>query len=105
MTDHQEERSPFPAWLKDLCYFGGIIVTLVVFGLTQRSDLRSTREELSRLTDDVRAVRQSLPNKEVYDMKLSELTQQNAQLRNDFEIEKLRTQNLREHLIKKGWVE
>lgn len=104
MTDHQD-RSPFPAWLKDLCYFGGIIVTLVVFGLTQRSDLRSTREELSRLTDDVRAVRQSLPNKEVYDMKLAELAQQNMALKNDFEVERLRTQNLREHLIKKGWVE
>lgn len=82
MTD-ETPKETFPAWLRELCYFGGLIVMLAAFLLNQKSDIRSAREELNRMSQDMAAIRQSLPNKEVYDLKLAEITGKIADLRQD----------------------
>lgn len=106
MGDEGDDRkAPFPAWLRELCYFGGLIVVLAAFLFNQKSDIRSAREEQTRISQDIAAIRQSLPNKEVYDLRLSGITDKIAELRQDLEVEKLKHQNLRERLIKKGWAE
>lgn len=64
------DKSPFPAWLRELCYFGGLIVTLTIFALNLKSDQRSSREELARVSSDVAAIRANLPNKEADEEKM-----------------------------------
>lgn len=98
-------RAPFPVWLKELCYFGGLIIALAAFQFNQSSDLRSAREEMAHISSDVTAIRQSLPDKEVYDLRLKTLDDKIGTLRGDVEFEKAKAQMLREHLIKKGWVD
>jgi hypothetical protein len=101
MTD----RPPFPPWLRELCYFGGIIVTLTVFGLRLQSDQRSTREEMVRLSGDVSAIRQSLPNKELYDRRFDEIDGTLKDIRSDASVEAMKLQNMRERLMRKGWID
>lgn len=74
------ERAPFPPWLRDLCYFGGIIVTLTIFALTMKSDQRSSSEKLDRVAGDVSSfasrlsgIESRLPNKEADDIKFKTL--------------------------------
>lgn len=106
------EKTPWPPWLRDLAYFASILVALVVFGLSQKSDIRSVREgqerqaqDMSNLARDIGAIRQSLPDPEVLDMRFKAVEKDLAALVQTVETEKLRTQQLRERLIKKGWIE
>jgi hypothetical protein len=98
-------KPPFPAWLRELCYYGGIIVTLTVFGLRLQSDQRSTREEMTRLSSDVSAIRSALPNKEVYDLRLSKIEDAVKDVRDDLDVETLRAQALRERMMRKGLID
>lgn len=100
-----ESRSPFPGWLKDLVYFGGIIVALVVFGQNQRSDLRSAKEQLDRVAQDVTVIRQSVPNPEVLNMRFNQIETKISDLKSTVDFEAAKTQSLRERLIKKGWID
>lgn len=63
-NDSDDQKPPFPAWLRELCYFGGLIVTLCVFALGLRSDLRSTREEVGRQSLAISDIQNRLPNQE-----------------------------------------
>lgn len=105
-------HAPFPVWLTQLVYFGGVIVALAAFQFSQSGDLRSVREETARIAGDVNAIRQSIPNKEVYDMKLTDLakeidkvsnTRENEikQLTDDLKVEVMMGQKLRERLLAK----
>lgn len=105
MPEPNESRSPFPGWLKDLVYFGGIIVALVVFGQNQRSDLRSAKEQLDRVAQDVTVIRQSVPNPEVLNMRFSTMEKSISDLKSTVDFEAAKTQSLRERLIKKGWID
>ena len=116
MPSDDSARSPFPAWLKDLCYVGGLIVALVVFGQSLKSDQRSTREQqarmaedLKQMADDVKAIRQTLPSPEVLNMRFKGLEDKLSQLRNDFDFEAAKTQKYKEDLtrdlIKKGVID
>lgn len=105
-------KPPWPAWLRDAVYFAGILVALVIFNLNTRSDLRSTKEQLDRvatdmsaLSKDVSSIRATLPNPEVLNLRFKGIEDKLSELKSDFEFEKAKTQNLRERLIKKGWVE
>ena len=114
MSENNEEsaRSPFPAWLKDLCYVGGLIVVLVVFGQNLKSDQRSSREALDRLTadlskvsSDVGAIRQTLPNPEVLNLRFKSLEDKISDLKGTVDFEAAKAQKLREQLARKGWIE
>lgn len=107
-TDHHA-RPPFPPWLRELCYFGGIIVTLTVFALTGRSDQRSMREELARVSKDVSDTRNaitslqaSLPNKETLDVRLKSIDDRVDKLARDLEFEAAKHQKFKEDLLSKG---
>lgn len=70
------ERQPFPAWLRELCYFGGIIVALAMFLFSMKSDQRSNSEKLDRVASDVATfsgrlgnIEGRLPNKEADDLR------------------------------------
>lgn len=99
------EWQTFPAWLRELCYFGGIIVTLTVFGQRLQSDQRSTREEMARLSGDVSAIRASLPNKELYDRRFAEIEGAMKDMRDKSDVTEMKLQNLRERLMRKGWID
>lgn len=105
LRDMADEKLPFPIWLRELIYIGGIIVALTAFQFAGRSDQRSTREEVQRMAADIKAIRESLPNREVYDMKLDGLQKDIDGLRSDLSFEAAKSQNLREKLLKKGWVD
>lgn len=110
------ERIPFPAWLRELCYYGGLVVALAVFAFSLKSDQRSTSEKLDRVQIDVAAfssrlsgIEGRLPNKEAEDLKYKLLVDQVDDLRGDFELErekdaKYKT-DLTKDLIKKGVIE
>lgn len=95
----------FPSWLTQLCYFGGLIIALAAFSFNQSSDLRSVREETMRISSDVNAIRQSLPNREVYDMKMKDMEARMTKLQNDLDLKILMDQKLRESLIKRGVID
>jgi hypothetical protein len=114
--DDQHSRSPFPAWLKDLAYVGGLIVALVIFGQSLKSDQRSTREQQARMAEDLKAmaadvqtIASKLPNPEVLDLRFKGLEGSLTQLRADFDLEVLKNQKYKEDLtrdlIKKGIVD
>lgn len=114
-SDSQESevsRLTFPHWLKELIYVGGFIVALTIFGQNLKSDQRSTREELGRVSEDiastktdVNAIRAMLPNKEVIDLRLKDLDDKIGRLRADLEFEQAKAQSFRESLLKKGVLE
>jgi hypothetical protein len=99
-ADQLHERPPFPAWLRELCYFGGLIVALTVFGLNLQSDQRSLREEMVRMSTDMAAIRQSLPNKEVYDKALRDMEKRQDNFEVKMETYELKQQSLRERLMR-----
>jgi len=113
-ADHVErEREPFPPWLRELCYFGGIIVALAMFLLSMKSDQRSTSEKLDRVVNDVSnfssrlsAIEQRLPNKEADDLKLKTLEEKVNKNRGDMDFAFAKIDKWREDvdrlLIKKG---
>lgn len=107
------ERAPFPPWLRDLCYFGGIIVTLTIFALTMKSDQRSSSEKLDRVATDVSTfssrlagLEGRLPNKEADDLKYKTLMEKVDRNNSDllFAIAKLEKwkEDTDRLLIKKG---
>lgn len=98
----EQTRPPFPFWLRELVHFGSLIVVLTVFILTLKSDQRSTREELARLAGDVGAIRASLPNKDVLDLRLDGIDKTVAALRSDLDFEKAKAQKFKEDLLSKG---
>lgn len=74
------DRQPFPAWLRELCYFGGIIVALAMFLFSMKSDQRSNSEKLDRVATDVAtfsarlgSIEGRLPNKEADDLRYKTL--------------------------------
>lgn len=107
------ERAPFPPWLRELCYFGGIIVTLTLFGASLKGDQRSANEKLDRMQTDVQAfssrlstIEGRLPNKEADDLWRRSLEKQVSDNKSalDFEIAKLNKwkEDTDRLLIKKG---
>lgn len=109
-------RPPFPVWLKDLCYLGGLIVVIVVFGQGLKSDQRSAREEQARMAsdmkamaEDVRKISQSIPSPEVLNMRFGAIDEKIARLRSDFDFEAAKMQKYKEdlsrQLIKKGVID
>jgi hypothetical protein len=106
------ERSPFPVWLKDLCYVGGLIVALVIFGQNLKSDQRSSREQLDRvaadlgnMSKDVQAIRNQLPNPEVLNLRFKGIEEKIVELKGTVDFEAAKSQKLREQLARKGWIE
>lgn len=111
-----EGKTPFPPWLRELCYFGGIIVMLAAFLFTGRSDQRSTREELTRLSNDLAKAMTSLdkiedrlPNKEADGLRLKAIEERAREDRAevDFEIAKINKwiEGTTRDLIKKGVID
>ena len=103
---------PWPSWLKDLVYFVCIIVALVVFGQGLKSDQRSTTEALDRLSRDlsgvqfdVAAMRNSLPNPDVLNLRFKAVEERVAELKGQFDFEAAKAQKLREQLARKGMVD
>lgn len=108
----QHEKSPFPSWLKDLCYFGGLLVALVIFGQNLKSDQRSSKEQLERVAADVAkvsadvgAMRGQLPNPEVLNLRFAGVEARLSDLKNAVDFEAAKAQKLREQLARKGWVD
>lgn len=107
-----EARSPFPAWVKDLCYFGGLLVALVIFGQNLKSDQRSTKEQLERVSTDlaamsrdVGAMRGQLPNPDVLNLRFKGLEDKLVAIQGTVDFEAAKAQKLREQLARKGWTE
>lgn len=112
MPEPNESRSPFPAWLKDLCYVGGLIVALVVFGQNLKSDQRSAREQqermaqdLAKVAQDVSSIRTSLPNPDVLNLRFKGIEDKISDLKGVVDFEAAKAQKLREQLARKGWIE
>lgn len=77
----------------------------------QRSDLRSTREELGRtradlagISTDLATIRGSLPNAAVYDYKLSAVQGSIAQVAADLKLLEMQQQKLREELLRRNLI-
>lgn len=112
MPSDDSTKSPFPVWLKDLCYVGGLIVALVVFGQNLKSDQRSSREAQDRMAQDVSelksgvsAIRASLPNPEVLNLRFKGLEDKINEVKATADFEAAKNQKLREQLARKGWIE
>lgn len=116
MPETKEERQPFPPWLRELCYYGGLIVALTIFGMTMKSDQRSNSEKLDRVQEEVSAFSQRLagvearlPNKEAEELKYKTLEEKVDRNRSDadFAIAKLEKwkEDTTRHLIKKGVID
>lgn len=110
------ERMPFPPWLRELCYFGGLIVMMAGFLFTIKSDQRSQGEKLDRVASDVGSFSQRLagiesrlPNKEAEDLRFKMLEEKVDNNREglEFEIAKLAAwkDNTTRSLIKKGVID
>lgn len=109
---NDDSKSPFPAWLKDLCYVAGLIIALVVFGQNLKSDQRSAREQLdrmasdvSKLSQDMAAVRGSLPNPEVLNLRFKSVEDRITEVKGTVDFEAAKNQKLREQLARKGWID
>lgn len=109
---NDDSKSPFPVWLKDLCYVGGLIVALVVFGQNLKSDQRSAREQLermagdvSKLSTDVGAIRSTLPNPEVLNLRFKSIEDKIGEVKGTVDFEAAKNQKLREQLARKGWID
>lgn len=109
---NDDQKSPFPVWLKDLCYVGGLIVALVVFGQNLKSDQRSAREQLERMATDLKAVSQdmaavrgSLPNPEVLNLRFKSIEDKISEVKGTVDFEAAKNQKLREQLARKGWID
>lgn len=110
------ERLPFPPWLRELCYFGGIIVALTIFGMNLKSDQRSDSEKLTRVESSVSefserlaGIEGRLPNKEAEDLRYRTLAEKVDKNRSDAEfaiakLEKWKEDTTR-YLIKKGVID
>lgn len=92
----------FPPWLQNLIGVGAIIVAITFFASDMKSDQRSTREEVARLATDLTAIRASLPNREVYEMRLDDHEKRLAALEQSTNVRNMMDQKLREDLIKGG---
>lgn len=75
-----EVKQPFPPWLRELCYFGSLILLLGGFGWSMKSDQRSTSEEVARLTSDLAKANDKLdkmsdrlPNREADALRFQQL--------------------------------
>lgn len=116
MPESKEDRQPFPPWLRELCYFGGIIVALTIFGMNLQSNQRSDSEQLdrveaevSKISDRLPAIEARLPNKEADELRFKALEQKVDKNRSDAEfaiakLEKFKEDTTR-HLIKKGVID
>jgi hypothetical protein len=109
--DHAKPYS-FPGWLKDLLYVVALVVALVVFMQSLKSDLRSSREQgervasdLAKLSTDVSAIRSSLPNPEVLNLRFKGVEERLTELKGTVDFEAAKAQKLREQLARKGWIE
>lgn len=103
------ERQPFPAWLRELCYFGGLIVMLAGFLFTLRSDQHATRSKVDEMSARLAAVEAKLPNKEAEELKYKMLEDKVDRNRSDTDfavakIEKWMKETER-FLIKKGVID
>lgn len=110
MADETKATSPFPPWLRDLVYFGGILVAIVIFGQNLRSDQRSTKEtldrmvsDLSKVQSDVSAMQRSLPNPETLDLRFGIIEDKLKELQAEIDFEAAKSTKLREDLAAKGW--
>lgn len=112
MSDEHKPSSPFPPWLRDLVYFGGILVAIVIFGQNLRSDQRSTKEtldrmisDLSQVQSDVSSMQRSLPNPEVLNLRFKGIDEKISALDADLKFEAAKATKLREDLARKGWTD
>lgn len=105
MDKGEQDSRQIPPWVSQVVMLGGVIVSLSVFSLNTKADVRSTREQVDRIAADVAAIKSSLPNREVYDLKLHALEEQIAVMAADLKFEAARNQALREKLIKKHWID
>lgn len=105
-------RPLLPVWLKDLCYVAGLIVALAVFSQNMKSDQRSVKEQQDRMaadlrsmSEDVKAIRGSLPNPEVLNLRFKALEEKIADLKGLVDFEAAKSQKLREQLARKGVID
>lgn len=101
----REHHHGWPPWLQQLGYFGGLMAAIILSYTNIKSDVRSSREEQVRMVADLNAIRQSLPNKEVYDLRLDELDTRLDDAEQKITVEQMMTQKLREDLLKKGVID
>lgn len=104
-----EGRQPFPPWLRELCYFGGLIVVLCSFLLTMKSDQQADSKTLLQVQADVAAIRTMLPNKEADALRYKILEDKVDKNQSDLsfaiaKLEKWKDDTTR-YLIKKGVIE
>lgn len=111
-----EEKAPFPAWLRELCYFAGLVVMMAAFLFTLKSDQRSTAEAVERLSGDFRSfserlskIEDRLPNKEADGLRLKAIEEKAKEDRAelDFELAKINKwiEGTTRDLIKKGVID
>lgn len=97
-----DNKAPFPTWLRELIYIGGIIVALTTFQLAGRSDQRSTREEVQRMAADIKAIREQLPNVGEMNQKMERLIDRIQRLESYNEKTEARWDNVNTRLSRKG---
>lgn len=114
------EKAPFPTWLRELCYFGGLIIMLGAFLFNMKSDGRSQGEKLdafiatsTRSQEEVAkrlsAIEGRLPNKEAEELRYRMLEQSIEKNRTDLAFSIAKLENWKEittrDLIKKGIID
>lgn len=103
----------FPPWLQQLLSLVVLLASLIWFAADIKSEQRSTREELTRVADstknelnrlagDMQAIKTSLPNKELFDNRLSQVERQLEALESKIDVNAMMDQKLREDLLKRG---
>jgi hypothetical protein len=103
------ERAPFPAWLRELCYFGGLIVAITVFAITLKSDQQANSLRLDAMAQQLASIEARLPNREVDALRYKQLedTVKQNKADEDFAIAKLEKwkDDTTRYLIKKGVID
>lgn len=128
------EPFSLPHWVKEVAYVVGFVVTLTVGYQGMKSDQRSTREafesyqrqttaQITQLSEDLKSIRSSIPNRELYDRRFYEVDQHLqavdrsltdikdqmdrslAEIKTQMDIRAMMDQKTREGLIRKGVLE
>jgi len=103
------ERPPFPTWLRELCYFGGLIVVLTMYFAAGSAKQERFVEQMAEQNARLSSIEGRLPNKEADELRFKQLEEKVDKNRSDsdFEIAKLNKwkDDVTRWLIKKGVID